>query len=405
MPRDTDFYEYGDVLFDTSVLGRFDDVPASRAVGLIIFEASLPSDDVETQRQNVADAQDRLNALNRIAGEQTNRYRPALLIVTWQEQSMADLGIIDYLSAFEQTSILSLESMGDLDARLERCITDLVPAVHRKKQVVLPLRLLLDRIIPGWNAYLATVKSALTKRPEDLQLALQALESGIAILNEVSHSAKSAIGHVKISDTATFSPVVLPAFQPTSSSSTSDTVDSLTGYLSNEDFSGLDDLALLVGPLKRSVTLKQGQFCLHFLPSSPENDVNAALPIAEILASISFLVFGELEFQDMPLESYWDPSKVEEIKQGYFTTTSAQFDKLVSKKIKDLTRSLEHEQNESTGFMTPTSKKSMKRGRMSSTEHLSPSPKELKMAKNARLLQVMKDVDRTLGEMSVDTVF
>ena len=292
--------------------------------------------------------------------------------------------------------------MSDLDIRWERCIIELVPSVHVKKQVVLHLRLLLDRIMPVWNAYLATTRTVLSNRPEDLGLALLVLENGISILNEVSELAQSSIGHVKISETASFSPVVLPKFQLTS---TCDKLDSLTDYLSHQDFSGLDDLALLFGPLSRCVASRQGDLRRCVTLNSVLLTLHVALPIPEILSSISFLVFGELEFQDMPLESYLDPSKVDEIKRGYLTTTQARFDKAVSTKIKDLTRSLENET--SNGVMAPASNKGTKRGRMSSlsTEHLSPSPKELKLAKNARLLQVLADVDRTLGEMSVDPVF
>ena len=399
LPKDESFYEYSDVLLGTSIIGRYDDdVPDVHAVGLVIFEAPLKADHGGTDAEDIADAQDRLLGLSRMSQDQTNRYDPVLLILTWQPETMEELAarldIQSDLDLFPRRAVMCLSSLDEVDSTLESTLRTLLPAIMPKRQVIIKLRELLGRLLPIWQRYIDTIRLLLRNGPTDAQLALSTFQSGIECINEVSSVALKSLGPVRINEFTPFIPITIPQFEASSISSLQDAAQSIADYLSADELSGLDETDLLLGPLTRAAIS------------------GAALPIPEILSSLASLVFGELSNQIMPLDSYWPPAIADEVVKGYMVTATGSYEKSITSRLEALGRSSPPQQipqrQAKDGFTSPTTLKTgSKRGRISSSENLrvSPAAKQIKAAKNARLLDVMADVKRTLGEMNVDAVY
>lgn len=146
--------------------------------------------------------------------------------------------------------------------------------------------------------------------------------------------------------------------------------------------------------------------------------------MVDVLSSLASLVFGELASQTLPLESYWPAAMAQEIVNGYLSTTIKQYEKYVAEELDELGRLLVSpgkgkvthirtsevlSTSDPDAGQSPTAsiKIGIKRGRLSSNENLrvSPNAKQVKAAKNAKLLQAMAEVNRTLEGMEMDAVY
>ncbi|ORX38670.1 SAC3/GANP/Nin1/mts3/eIF-3 p25 family-domain-containing protein [Kockovaella imperatae] len=403
-----EFYEYSDILFETSVIGSEDDVRAG-AVGLIVFEAPLQGP-VSSHEKNRKDAQNRLECLAHVCRDQANRYDPALLIITWEDEDLdalsSRLSIASQLVPFSSKTILSLQVVHEVDSRLEMALGAILPSIDLKCQVLIPLQDLVADLLPIWARFADTALRILQHQSTNFSFAVRVFEEGLSIVNQVSKLASDNIGKVEISESATFDPILLPPFDSVAPTSASGAADAIASYLSHEDLSGISEVKLLLGPLSRAVA----------------ND--ATLPVIDILSSLALLVFGEMAGQTLLLESYWPASVAQEVVKGYLSTTTKQYEKYLSLKLDVLGRMLvSPAKNKSTSIRTsevplsyesnsenspiPSVKIGIKRGRLSSSENLksSPNAKQIKAAKNAKLLQAMAEVNRTLGEMDMDAVY
>jgi hypothetical protein len=143
LPKDGTAFCHRHVTYKCSVEDVHDDIPGSSSTGLVVFEAPLTTINTSERVLNAEDAADRLEA---ISGrfQQGSRYRPALLLLTWEDELLEELvdrlEIADLLSQFERIEVLSLEDAEDLDARFARVLRQLVPSDPRLTQVVVELR-------------------------------------------------------------------------------------------------------------------------------------------------------------------------------------------------------------------------------------------------------------------------
>lgn len=115
--------------------------------------------------RNAADAKARMDALVQLAGRSSLRYEPALLILTWGEETLeqvtdrvshdhhsasqlacttrklmrGQLGIAELVDAFDRIGVLQITDSEDLDLSLAAVLRRTVPDVLVRTQVVIHL--------------------------------------------------------------------------------------------------------------------------------------------------------------------------------------------------------------------------------------------------------------------------
>lgn len=115
-------------LTSTDVHGEF---PGSSNAGLFVFEAPRNVELNQAQVElNAEDASDRLQSAA-AASQQRSRYKSALLLVTWdnetQEELIGRLGIAADVQLFERVATLSLEYPDGVDDRFKAALEEVMP--------------------------------------------------------------------------------------------------------------------------------------------------------------------------------------------------------------------------------------------------------------------------------------
>lgn len=138
----TEVYHRNDVDFTFSVADVHGEPPGSSNTGLYVFEAPLDTINSIQRSMNQDDAGDRLDAAAG-AVQQRGRYRTALLILTWEYETLDDvigrLGIQQNVEQFDSVAAVSLEDAEELDDRFAEAIRGLIVDDPRKTQVSIPM--------------------------------------------------------------------------------------------------------------------------------------------------------------------------------------------------------------------------------------------------------------------------
>lgn len=138
----TEVYHRNEVDFTFNVADVHGELPGSSNTGLYVFEAPLDTINSVQRAMNQDDAGDRLDAAAG-AVQQRGRYRTALLILTWEYETLDDvigrLGIRDNVAQFDSVAAVSLEDAEELDARFAEAVRGLILSDPRKTQVSIPI--------------------------------------------------------------------------------------------------------------------------------------------------------------------------------------------------------------------------------------------------------------------------
>ncbi|WWD18937.1 hypothetical protein CI109_103393 [Kwoniella shandongensis] len=426
---DHEGYSIGGVLYDTKVLKSGRELPKWSHMGLLVFEAPMKTDDQRKIAENTADAQDRIGMLMKNLTDEGNRYTPSLLILTWEQESLEELGqrlqIEREIGAFDHKAIVSLQLSNDLDERFSKALDEVTPELAIKDQVVIGLEDVITTVYPAWQRFTDIADLVLSQRSKDVHAASSIFESGVGLINQIPSLVESTLGPIGLENVDPYEPIVLPTFSNAEDAkSPLDLVEKIAEYLEHESLAGIDDLDLLIAPLHQAAISGQ------------------ALPIIPLLQSLSFLVLGEMRDHQLRLK-IWYPSQigVEKFVRGYMGSLSREYEKLVEEKVKEITSvsaptsatataieqggiQVDKAEDEFTTMQPQTQKKGKKRTRTeidtspSSPDKEAPSNSnsnntsistpsagkrtESKSAKNARLLKALNRVQRTLEEMEME---
>lgn len=138
----TEVYHSDGVDFTFNVADVHGEFPGSTNTGLYVFEAPMDTINSVQRALNQDDAGDRLDAAAG-AVQQCGRYRTALLILTWEYETLEDvvgrLGIQKNIEQFDSVAAVSLEDAEELDVRFAEAVRSLVPIDPRKVQVTIPM--------------------------------------------------------------------------------------------------------------------------------------------------------------------------------------------------------------------------------------------------------------------------
>ncbi|WVR07384.1 hypothetical protein IAU60_004425 [Kwoniella sp. DSM 27419] len=391
-------YEADGVNYETCVLDH-GSMPEWSSIGLCVFEAPLRTDDEREKAENCKDAQDRLDTLIKALRGQ-NRYAPSLLLLTWAEESLEDvvnrLGIKAQVSLFEQKAAMSLQLADDLDERFTRIISEVIPQVIVKEQVIIGMQDVIRVIHPLWSRYTETTSLALQYHPGDVKLAEQSFATGIELINRVVRLARSSLKDIEMEhDPET---IDLPSFEQENSGSLQDLVERIAGYLEDDALNGIDDLDILLGPMHQAALTGQ------------------PLPLVPALQSLFFLVMGEVREQALSLRLFYPSHReVRQYIDDYLRSFQAEYERYIDRSIQASmppprpSQSQASEAGEMDTDASPAKALSghangKKRSR-GEAEHNSPpmsrikGKKESKASKNAKLLRALREVERTLEEI------
>ncbi|RXK40216.1 hypothetical protein M231_02490 [Tremella mesenterica] len=278
LPRLSNEFEYEGIIFDAVKVDRYDP-PSGEYTGLVVFEVPLRTNDEGQIDGNVGDAQDRMTGLVYLANRGQGAYIPSLLLVTWETESLDEvcdrLDIREDVRSFQNVQILSLESAENVDISFQQCLTRLFPSVTIREKIELSHAEAVNAMLPSWERFLQAVQVLLSTRPMDVGLILNSFGLGVNALMELS---KILTSMTKVSLEIT----KLPSFRADGEDVLS-AVENIADYVSQEVFNGLDEINLLVPPLRHAA--QRGQ----------------ALPVPELLHAIALVVFAELNDDTSPL--------------------------------------------------------------------------------------------------------
>ncbi|WVF72644.1 hypothetical protein IAT40_007462 [Kwoniella sp. CBS 6097] len=443
-------YTSDGVDYSTHVVRSGDNLVGRSSMGLLVFEAPLRTTDDQKAAENVADAQDRLGALIKAAESNGNRYTPSMLLMTWEEESLDELidrlEIENEIAAFERVSLLSLKLSDDLDERFTSALDDIIPGVITKEQVIIPLGDVINTVYPTWLRFTDTAGLALSHRPSDSLLAGNVFKRGVELINKIPSLATSALGHVSTENEndEQLEVIVLPEFEVENGDLPFELVDRIAEYFENDQLKGIDDLDLSLAPMRQAAF--NGQ----------------PLPLIPILQSLSYLVLGEMQYQStIPLQLFYPTSaaEIDDFLNLYLLSIDRRYQGCIDGSIVDLFKGTSpqtseqlqantdsrqkdqvQDQHETTSSSERQSKSSKKRSRTSSANAFgvgigmgdekenqilvgaemdgnldiptpntnksrrktAPAPTavpETNAAKNARLLKVLRGVEKTLEEI------
>ncbi|EJT51638.1 hypothetical protein A1Q1_07050 [Trichosporon asahii var. asahii CBS 2479] len=138
----TEVYHRNGIDFTFNVADVHGELPGSSNTGLYVFEAPLDTINSIQRSMNQDDAGDRLDAAAG-AVQQRGRYRTALLILTWEYETLDDvigrLGIQQNIEQFDSVAAVSLEDAEELDDRFAEAVRGLILEDPRKMQVAIPM--------------------------------------------------------------------------------------------------------------------------------------------------------------------------------------------------------------------------------------------------------------------------
>ncbi|KAK4687511.1 hypothetical protein P7C73_g2606, partial [Tremellales sp. Uapishka_1] len=373
--KDGEAIEEDGVVFESNVVGRFDEIPTSTHYGLVVFEAPLSS--LNGKQKQKDDANDRMRNLL-VTTQGRNRYRPVLLFLTWEDESQQDLvqrlDVQDEIQEFYRVQVLSMQEPMDLDYRFTVAIEKLIVDIPRKQQLVIRLDDLVDGLYPTFERFLETARLVLNRLPNDPSVPRTIMSAALEVINAVTVSARLSLGKMKESGYSTFQPLNLPPFEYKPATSMDIARRDITDYLSNDFFKDIDDVSLLI-------------------PSF--HDTKTPLPLVDLIATFGLLVFSDLKPQSLPLVYFLPPHEANACLHDCYQTAGASYTESVDEKIRQITSALET----STSAPAP----------VPSFLHRPPSPikkrdreeegspiKESKAVKAARLKKVMGLAKRDL---------
>ncbi|WWC90845.1 uncharacterized protein L201_005782 [Kwoniella dendrophila CBS 6074] len=416
------------VIYETKIVESGKQLPDWSSIGLYIFEVPLKSNDEVKISQNIADCQDRIGILVKGLHATSNRYVPSLIILTWEEESLEELGerlqISTELETFTRKSLVSLAYSDDLDERFSKSLEIAIPEITVKEQLVIRLNDVITNIYPNWQRYIDISNIQIPQRPKDINLSSDIFKLGIELINLISESIRKQLKsknlHIQ-EENEDFDPIILPEFKDEKDDLPFELVERIPNYFEDSsELKGIDDLNLLITPLRQSAFLGQ------------------PLPIIPILQSLSYLVLGELKDTSLHL-NYFSPSsdfqngngnQLKQIKDQFISNVQHSFENKVNQSIKHILPSstIAKSSNNHTNTTynnndrTPSPKKSSnshnhqgsnpkKRNRLSNENqydvHISSSNKkdvkvESKASKNAKLLKALRDVEKTLALSQIE---
>ncbi|WRT68245.1 uncharacterized protein IL334_005221 [Kwoniella shivajii] len=408
---ENDSYVVSGVMYDTKILESGIPPPRWCSIGMFVFEAPMNTDDERKSSENTADAQDRIGTL--LKGVQTisNRYSPSLIVLTWEQETLEELGerlqISRELSQFPKKALVSLQLSDDLDERFMKALEILLPELTIKEQVIINLQEVISRLYPTWQRFNDISNIQLRQRPAEPDLAITIFKLGVGLINSIPSLVQSALGSVELEDPDKFNPIILPPF-PEENADMSEVVERIADYFEHESLKGIDDLDLLVTPMRQAALLGH------------------PLPLIPALQSLSFLVLGEIKDTDLELRIFYPTqTHTKSFKKGYLNALSKSYEQEMDKAIQKIlpppqtwtitTNTNSNNNDELMGIdQSPPPKdhhqylhkkspnkspKTMGNGkkRVRGDENISPNAKsESKASKNARLLKALKDVEKTL---------
>jgi len=273
IPESSEQHEQDMMSFETTVVGRYDELPCSHDVGLVVFEASLRTwashkasewvlwltlemrADILCWDRNITDAQDRMAVLVKTATRLENRYTPGFIILTWEDETLQEvverLDIADDVALFEHKTILSLEYSEDLDVRFDKALEEVILGFHEKERIVLRHQDVMSRLFPSWERLLEASSLVLEQRPTDAHSALRVFKAGIEGIKVVARIIVDGLSK-KVVIASSFHSISLQDFTDSSPSDMHTAVEAIDGYLHKELFQGLDDVSLILAPLHQA---------------------------------------------------------------------------------------------------------------------------------------------------------
>lgn len=415
-------YELDGVEFETATVGRYDELPKTADIGLCVFEAPMKTLSTSSTEENIADAQDRLSAIADLVDKPNVMYEPALLLVSWDGETLEELvdrlDLSETVAFFSQVAVLSLEYMDSLDKRFSTALETILPTVKRKEQVVLDLHDFLTSLAPAWDRVVALADLISRQALLSGDTLLACFDAGIQAINDVGKVIKSAIGKARIDGESPLG-TPFPSFtMPIDDVSLADAADAILAYFSDNQIEGSDDSRLLAAALHRVAHLRHAQ----------------PLPIASLLQALMSSVTGALDDQRIVLKVWLrDGSAVEQYRAKAAETATKRYEVSISSLIGRLSRTLPDPTSAvprktpasaapkhlstAHGLFTPVKQSSLtnlngKRARGESDENLPPSDdgqlggsvretvkRESKSLKTRRLMKALESVRTTLASI------
>ncbi|WVQ99863.1 hypothetical protein IAU59_007006 [Kwoniella sp. CBS 9459] len=314
--------------YSTHVVHSGDNLSGRTSMGLLIFEAPLSTSDAQKAAENVTDAQDRLGALAKAVTSNGNRYTPSLLLMTWEDERLDEiverLEVQDELDSFERVSVISLKSFDDLDERFTSVLDEIVPDVVVKEQVIIQLEDIINTVYPTWLRFTDTAGLALAHSPGDAALAGNVFRRGVELINKIPSLARSASGLVFMENEDELEIIVLPDFEVEDSGLPFELVDRIAEYFEHDLLKGVDDLDLSLAPMRQAAF--NGQ----------------PLPLIPVLQSLSYLVLGEMRHQStIPLNLFYPASsaEIDDFTNKYLLSIDRRYQGCIDGSIVDLFQS------------------------------------------------------------------
>ncbi|WWD02476.1 hypothetical protein V865_000516 [Kwoniella europaea PYCC6329] len=402
-------YVINGVMYESKILeaGK-SKLPGWCSIGLYVFEVPLKTDDEVKNAQNITDCQDRIGVFVKGLQASTNRYIPSLLILSWEQESIEDLGerlqISEELEMFTRKALVSLHYSDDLDERFSKALEVAIPDLTIKEQLVIRLNDVISTLYPTWQRYLDISLIHLTQKPKDINLASSIFTRGIELINSIPQLTRSTLGPLHLEDEEKWDPIVLPDFKEEKDELPFELVERIVEYSENDLLKGIDDLDLSITPLRQAAFLGQ--------PLSP---------IITILRSISYLVLGELKDTTIELRFFPDENSklggIDSHLKSYLRNLQRSYEKKMNEIMNSIFMPLPSSNDDSSHSQTTTTtmqigvsrspirENGTNKKRNRTDENTSPDSqrkKESKALKNARLLRTLKDVEKTLALSQLD---
>ncbi|WVN90162.1 uncharacterized protein L203_105398 [Cryptococcus depauperatus CBS 7841] len=363
--------------------------------GMVIFEAPLKTQDSRKAVENIASAQDRIGLFVKLLQDNANRYVPALIVLTWEDETMEELGgrlqIQSELSAFDSKAIISLENSEDLDQRFNKALMTVLDNVNIKEQVVVRLQDVVEAVYIYYEQFVDISNMVLLQRCDDACISWKIFRYGIELINLIPKLLREEVGPNGLKDDENFASIVLPVANTELPNSIEDLLDRVAKYLDNDALEEIDNLDILLTRLSQAAHNK------------------LSLPIGTILQSLSILVLGELRHQYLYTQIYLPQRRdIETWKRQYVERICNVYQVESEKRIQWITSFLSSSMNTTSTSPTsisetlpidhkPSSKKRARSEREERSSIKNNKKKESKAAKAARLLRVMKRVEKTLS--------
>ncbi|KAL7423449.1 actin cytoskeleton and mitosis protein [Cryptotrichosporon argae] len=271
--------------------------PDARNVGVVVFEAPLRS----LSGKEAQEAVERLRSVERAT---TGRFRTALLVLTWDDESLDEvverLGIQDEAAAYAAVLAVSLERPEGLGERFAQAVRTLFTGDPRRTQVVVDLDDVVDRFARSWERLVDITRLAAASNP---RAALTALQAGVDAFVSIPAFTRSATHSAHPRDLAELGVADLPPVE-----TRADAVGAIVAFFSADVFCGLDDLALAVGALRRAA------------------ETGKPLPMAPVLESLALFVLDELRPVRVALADWRDTHQALSLAATHAAAVAAAFE-------------------------------------------------------------------------------